>query len=194
MLFRLLLALAVLCSPLWLEAKKEEALCQVYFSPKDHLAERLIDLIEREEKHIQIAAYCLTHRKIAQALIQARGRGVVVELILDPYSLKAGSMSEVVKAGIPVYIWEPTSRSAKNKKFKQALMHDKFCVFGKKIVWTGSYNFTYKATSSNQENAVVLESAALAGQFSEQFEEIKRDYCISHAEYIAAHPSRVVKH
>src|SRR5436853_390810 len=110
---------------------------QIYFSPSDHVADHLITLIEKETKSLQIAVYCFTHRGIADALIDAKVRGVEVEILTDPYTIKAkGPLDKIVDAGIPVYIWVSPGKS-----MRKPIMHHKFCVFGCGLVWTGSFNF-----------------------------------------------------
>lgn len=168
-LFRIALPL-LLCNGLF--ASEKSAISYAYFSPKDHIADHLIALIAKEKTSIKAAVYALTHRGVAQALVQAKNRGVQVEVIIDPFSLKRRSaISILTKARIPVFIWHPANE--KSKETKKPLMHDKFCVFGKNLVWTGSFNFTYDADLKNEENVIVLEDAALAARFEEQFNMIK---------------------
>jgi phosphatidylserine/phosphatidylglycerophosphate/cardiolipin synthase-like enzyme len=155
--------------------------CQLYFSPEDHLADKLIALIDQESKTIYIAVYCFTHKGIVQALIRAKERGVKVEVIVDPFTLKPGvAISQLHKAHIPVFVWNPPA----SKKKRQPLMHDKFCVFGTRAVWTGSFNFTNDANLAHQENAVVIESQELAGRFQHQFHTLKHRGCKPYAEMV----------
>ncbi len=156
-------------------ARHEQVECQVYFSPEDHLAEQLIALIAKERKSALVAVYCFTHQGISKALIQAKKRGVRVEVIVDPYSLSAGkSIKKMAALGIPVFLWDPPVQQGQKRP---PLMHDKFCVLGDEVVWTGSFNFTYQATTSHQENAVVLHSKEIADAFSHQFEVMKQKGC-----------------
>lgn len=155
------------------ELQKESlsAPAHAYFSPDDHLADHLIGMIDKENKSIKMAMYVLTHRGIAQALGKAKKRGVEIEVIADPFSAKRHSaLSILMKAGISVWIWDPPLE----KDEKKPLMHDKFCVFGKKMVWTGSFNCTYDADVRNQENAIVFENPELALRFEERFNQIKK--------------------
>jgi phosphatidylserine/phosphatidylglycerophosphate/cardiolipin synthase-like enzyme len=169
--FRCLVMISVVCS-LTLDAA-DVAPAQtkiVYFSPQDHLADQLIARIAKENASIKAAVYALTHKGVAQALARAKKRGVQVEVIVDPFSLKRKTaVNLLAKADVPVWIWSPDQY----KDEKQPLMHDKFCVFGDSSVWTGSFNFTYDADIKNEENAVVLEDPAIARQFAEQFARIK---------------------
>jgi phospholipase D len=164
-----------------------------YFSPNDHIADHLIAMIAKEKKSIKAAVYSLTHRGVAQALAQAKNRGVEVEVIVDPFSLRnRSSMTILTKAGIPVLVWNPEEdvSTLKSKEKKKPLMHDKFCVFGKSIVWTGSFNFTYDADGKNEENVVVLEDAALASRFEEQFNIIKNKGTIPYEKFLKIHSQK----
>lgn len=161
---------------------------QVLFSPDDKVAEELITLIDKENKSIRAAVYCLMHRGIANALTRAHERGVDVEVIVDPYSVKA--KSPVKKMQLPIFVWDPpvaekTSKGGKKIKSRKSLMHDKFCVLGDSRVWTGSFNFTLEGTRSNRENVIVLESAEVAGQYLEEFERLKRAGCVTLGDYLA---------
>ncbi len=177
------LQLTFLFSAVAFSAQKELPAIQVFFSPKDQVARRLISLIEKEQKSIRVAVYCITHRGIAEALVQAKKRGVDVEVIVDPFSVKNRlPVDRIARCGIPVFVWE----SQVNKK-KKALMHDKFCVFGAKGVWTGSFNFTYNADLENCENALFFEDAEIAKRYLDQFKIIKYKNSRPYEEYLTLH-------
>ena len=157
--------------------KHEGVACKVFFSPDDQIANHLIQRITEEQESIYIAIYCFTHQEIAKALIAAKERGVYIEIIVDPYSLQAGKAVEKLSAaGLEIYVWDPPKKKA-------PLMHDKFCVFGSDTVWTGSFNFTYEANKSHQENVVLLTSRDLAATFQKQFELIKKRGCTPYKSY-----------
>jgi phosphatidylserine/phosphatidylglycerophosphate/cardiolipin synthase-like enzyme len=169
--------------------------CEAFFSPKDHLARRLIDLIDRETKSIKVAVYCMTHREIADALVRAKERGVAIEVIVDPFSVKQRSSVHLLLRGkVPLFVWDQELsaqvRSMPKKREQRALMHDKFCVFGDHMVWTGSFNFTYDATSAHQENVVTLESKEVAGKYLDQFAQMKLYETRPYNEYLAYHPKK----
>jgi phosphatidylserine/phosphatidylglycerophosphate/cardiolipin synthase-like enzyme len=158
-------------------ASKYEAMeCQVYFSPDDHVADRLIELIAVERTQILAAVYCFTHKEICKAFIDAKQRGVKVQLIVDPYSLSSSdTVAKMVDEGVEVFVWSPRASGK-----RAGLMHDKFCILGDDVVWTGSFNFTHPANISHQENVVVLRSAEVAASFKKQFELIKTRGCMTH--------------
>ncbi len=163
---------------------------EVLFSPEDRVADKLIALINQEKKSIKAAVYCLMHRGIVAALIEAHKRGVSVEVIVDSYSLK--SRSPVKKMGtenLSVFVWNPSeqvkvSKTGKKVKQRKSLMHDKFCILGESKVWTGSFNFTFEATQNNKENVIILENAEVAQRYISEFENLKKQGCVPLSEYL----------
>ncbi len=169
----------------------------VYFSPRDGVADKLIERIDQEEKQILIAVYCFTHRGVVDALIRAKRRGVPVELIVDPFSLVGKmAMGKLKHAKMNLTVFDPTlsvpaqggktDRSGK----RRPLMHNKFCVFGEKTVWTGSFNFTYDATFAHRENVVVIEDKDVAAKYRAQFHEIKSKSGRPIADFMSHHPQK----
>jgi len=174
---KIILAYLFSISSFGLSALEKGSVSEVYFSPQDGVAERLITYIKREKRSIRIAIYSLMHSGIAKALAEASARGVDVEVILDPYSIKSRSpVIKMVKQQVPVYVWSPRQRLGKEKK-PRPVMHDKFCIFGDCIVWTGSFNFTKDATCLNRENVIVVEGAEVARAYLDEFEEMKEMEC-----------------
>ena len=126
---------------------------QAFFSPDDNVQEILVQLIDQEQTSIKIAIFSFTDGKIAQALVDARRRGVKVEVIVDVTGIKDKfSKIEWLKSnGITVIVYDP-----KNTSIYNDIMHHKFVVFGKNVggkslLWTGSYNFTKSVTLKNKK-------------------------------------------
>ncbi len=69
-------------------------------------------------------------------------------------------------------------------------MHDKFAIFGGKLLWTGSFNFTYDADTSNQENVLLLDDAPAIKAFEEQFTALKRKGSLPYTDYLASQPKK----
>jgi len=160
---------------------------KVYFAPEDALEERLVELIVQEKKFIYVCIYSLTHRRIVDSLIDAHQRGVIVEVLVDPFSVRNDSLlHRLITDSIPVYVWDPVSN--RRKRSHRSLMHHKFCVFGQGKVWTGSFNFTYEASRKHLEDVVVIESASLSDVYSTQFHLIKRQAGSDFASYLTTHP------
>ena len=101
-------------------------------------------------------AYSYTSAPIAKALVDAKKRGVSVEVILDKSqrSEKYSSADFLKNAGVPTYI-----------DAKHAIAHNKVMVIDGQTVLTGSFNFTKAAEESNAENLLVIHEAALAAKY-----------------------------
>lgn len=135
----------------------------VYFSP-DKNNEKVVDsLVESAKKTLDVAAYSLTLPSFANALIDAKERGVKVRVIMDKQ--QAGGPSSLdealISAGIPLKIdsWS-------------GLMHSKYIVIDGKRVQTGSFNFTRNAVFNNRENFIVTNDKKTVKAYAENFEQM----------------------
>jgi phosphatidylserine/phosphatidylglycerophosphate/cardiolipin synthase-like enzyme len=122
----------------------------------------LIADINSAQEEILVAIYALTNDRIRDALIDAYNRGVKVKLFTDEKELFQDDMKVIKEAGIPVLSDEDPS----------ALMHNKFTVIDKKIVWTGSCNYSYYAFYRNNENLVKITGSKIAAVYAEEFSEL----------------------
>jgi phosphatidylserine/phosphatidylglycerophosphate/cardiolipin synthase-like enzyme len=154
---------------------EDGTVAHAYFSPEDDLRSLLISLINAECKSIRFAIYTFTDAAIAQALLQAAQRGVAIEALVDrSYGHdKYSKVCTLANAHIPVWVYQ----TAANEK-EAGLMHNKFCLFeenaGKKsLLWTGSYNFTNRASSKNQENIIILDTPSIIESYSGYFARLK---------------------
>ncbi len=153
---------------------ENQNIAKAFFAPDDDIKSLLISLIAAEKKRICVAIYTLTYKDIAQAFVSAHKRGVRVECVVDPGygGDRYSKVSLLANDKIPVWVYQTgADREA-------SLMHNKFCVFednimNKTIVWTGSYNFTVRATTRNQENVLIIDNKRIAEQYLKQFEVLK---------------------
>lgn len=136
----------------------------VFFSPQDNCGAEILNRINSAKNSIDIAMYYFTSRHLAQALIDAKDRKVKVRVFLDgnQRTERFSKANYLTNKGINVKISNDTI----------GLMHNKFCVIDKKIVITGSFNWTSSADLRNNENLVMIESAETASAFTEQFEKL----------------------
>ena len=148
------------------------------FSPDNNPTDLLIDLIDAEKKQILVAIFTLTDKNIAQALIDARKRGVRIEIVADPGYLRPETYSKIdflAESGINIFTFNTFPCKPKG----YCLMHNKFAIFsknilGKALLWTGSFNWTRSANTSNQENIIVLDDIEIIEAFTKQFEVLKK--------------------
>jgi phosphatidylserine/phosphatidylglycerophosphate/cardiolipin synthase-like enzyme len=119
----------------------------VYFSPKGGCQEAIVQQIKRARKEILVQAYSFTADPITYGLVEAKKRGVHVELLLDR-SNEADSYSDLhilTDNQVPLLI-----------DAKHAIAHNKIILIDRKVVVTGSFNFTNQAEHENAENLLIL--------------------------------------
>jgi len=147
------------------------AVCQAFFAPDDNLTSLFITHIDAEQKSIYGAIYMLTDKKIAQALVNAKKRGVDVQLIIDQASMgSCGKGRFLQEQGVPVVVHSTLYFNS----YTTPLMHHKFFIFScnkddVSLLWTGSWNCTVRGTKQNDENVIILDDAVTIQKFYDQF-------------------------
>jgi len=155
------------------------------FAPDDKVLDVLLYLIGKEKKSIRMAAFLLTDYKIIEAILEAKARGVFVEVVFDRKVAKehAKKVRLLSGRGIKVFVYKGYA------KYKGAnmsnIMHNKFIVFGENVfkrslIWTGSFNFTFSAHKNNKENVVILDDSQIIIKFIHEFDHIKTDLCYAY--------------
>ncbi len=128
------------------------ATVEVLFAPHDDIEAAILRVLRGAQRSVHVQAYLFTSRSLAAALIEARARGLRVEVLADREQTARGENSQIprlVAAGIPVAL-EVRYAAAHNK----IILADAEDAAGAAI--TGSYNFTYSARMRNAENVVIL--------------------------------------
>jgi phosphatidylserine/phosphatidylglycerophosphate/cardiolipin synthase-like enzyme len=137
---------------------------QVYFSPEDRCDEKVAGLINQAVQEVHIAVYSFNRYTIAEAVVEAHRRGVSVRVIVDADQAGNTPRDEYLEGqGVPLLRIDYPGYGA---------MHHKFAVIDRRIVVTGSYNWTSNATMNNNENMAVLTSRNAAKRYNDEFEKI----------------------
>lgn len=143
----------------------QEKITEVYFSPNGYVKERIIKAIDMSRSTIDIAIFDFTSQDIKIALENAKKRGVKIRIIADnrqykgPYSV----IQPLVDSGFEVKISRGKNRG---------IMHNKFAIFDKALLFTGSYNWTKNAEYFNYENAIFITEANTINQYQKEFDKI----------------------
>ncbi|MDC4207011.1 MAG: phospholipase D family protein (plasmid) [Candidatus Manganitrophus sp.] len=147
-------------SSLFLPDAVESATIEVCFTPGDDCTGRIVRAINTAQSAILIQAYSFTSAPIAKALVTAHKRGVRVEVILDKSQRKEKYTSAdfIAHAGIPTFI-----------DSEHAIAHNKILILDATKVITGSFNFSKAAQQKNAENLLVIQDAALAKEYMENW-------------------------
>ncbi|HON57657.1 MAG TPA: helix-hairpin-helix domain-containing protein, partial [bacterium] len=136
---------------------------EAYFSPKDKIEDKIINYINKAEYTIEFALFTFTEVDIANALIAAKNRGVVVRGIFEDaqINITGCQYTPLKNAGIKVI-----------KDKNSYCMHHKYIIIDGRIVITGSFNWTASANVKNDENIVILKDKPTAIQYYEDFKKI----------------------
>ncbi len=133
----------------------------VAFSPNGQATSVIVDAIRHAKKQILVQAYSFTSKPILSALLDARERGVDVEVIADKENDRGrySGATYMANHGVPVWIDDSVR-----------IAHNKVMIFDGKSVLTGSFNFSMSAQKNNAENILLVEnSPELAAAYIEDW-------------------------
>lgn len=138
---------------------------QSFFPPQDRVERLLCELIEEEDLQIDIAAYQLTNKRVAQSLIDAYRRGVKISVVADVAALgRFTRVLDLSNAGIPIFVYPKSGIS------EGSLMHNKIMIFhALEAIVTGSMNLTKAGMETNEENVLVVQYTPLFNDYVRQF-------------------------
>lgn len=137
---------------------------EVYFSPDDGVAARLVKLLRGAETSIYFMAYSMTADDFGDIIRQKAKDGLRVFGVMDESQVKSnqgGEFDSFQQAGLRVY-----------KDGNAGQMHHKVIIIDEKIVITGSYNFSANAERTNDENVVIFFDEQIAAQYLAEFERV----------------------
>ena len=136
-----------LCLPAYTEQFSSTGTVDVFFSPRGGATDAIVKVIASARSEILVQAYSFTSVPVAKALLDARKRGVRIEVVLDKSQRRErySSADFLVHGGIPTYI-----------DAKHAIAHNKIMIIDRNTLITGSFNFTKAAEEKNAENLLVL--------------------------------------
>lgn len=139
------------------------AVAETHFSPGEHCPRRIAGLFGSARRTVEICVFTITDDRISRAIREAHQRGVQVRIVTDDEKATdpGSDVERLEAAGIPVRV----DRSADH-------MHHKFAVFDRKLLLTGSYNWTRSAATSNEDNFLITGDRRFVEPFSELFEKL----------------------
>lgn len=133
----------------------------VYFTPPADAVTAIVHALDHSQREVLVQAYGFTHNAIAQALVRAHQRGVVVRVLLDEKSSTSNR-----------YVVEVLSQAQVELRLdgRHAIAHNKLMLIDEMVVITGSFTFTNSAASRNAENFLILKSNALALRYKSEWQ------------------------
>ncbi len=141
---------------------------------KGGLDERLVALMNRAQKTLDVCVYDFDLVNVAEAMAAAKARGVAVRLVTDGDTVrkaKDGSGKKAVAAEAFEKLWSAEIPIIDDGG-RHAIMHNKFTVVDGEWVQTGSWNYTVGDTYRLNNNMVIVRSRELAENYTAEFEKM----------------------
>ncbi len=135
---------------------------EALFSPGGGCEARIIAEVAEAEKRIRVQMYIFNSKPIAEAIIEAKRRGVECEVIADKSEETKvyGRLPVLKRAGVKVLI-DGQHETANNK----------IMLIDDHTVITGSYNYTRAAEEKNAENLLIIKNhREVFGKYSANYE------------------------
>ncbi len=138
---------------------------QTCFTPEQDCTSMINSMIAQAKESILLWTFTLTSKPIAEALVNAKRRGVEVKVLLDARQFdnliweKRLVRNVLVKNHIPVWL-----------DYKMKTSHDKTIIVDKCIVETGSFNYTSGAQFRNSENLMIIHDRGLAEKYKQHWD------------------------
>ena len=117
--------------------------------------------IDEAQYSVDIAIYRLDLWSVRDALIRAHQRGVTVRVVTESDHILEAEIKDLEAVGIPVI-----------GDRREPLMHHKFVVIDRLVVWTGSMNFTVNGAYRSNNNLIRIRSSRIAQNYTVEFEEM----------------------
>ena len=131
--------------------------------------EKLIRFIDSAQSSIHIASYEFDLTNVAQALIAAKNRGVDVRWVTDD---EHGLGSDADPGHGQFALLQAAGIEVRDDLGRSAFMHNKFWIFDRQVVWTGSTNITRNGVYDQNNNVIVIRSPELAEVYEREFDEM----------------------
>lgn len=119
----------------------------VYFSPKGGCLDAIAYELKKARREVLVQAYSFTADPITYGLVEAKKRGAHVEILLDR-SNEQESYSDLrilLEHGLTPLI-----------DAQHAIAHNKIMIIDRRVLITGSFNFTRQAEVENAENLLII--------------------------------------
>jgi phosphatidylserine/phosphatidylglycerophosphate/cardiolipin synthase-like enzyme len=148
-------------------APRPDDLAEVWFSPGRGCGRRVAGLLDGARSTLEVCVFTITDDRISRSLLAAHRRGIQVRVISDDdKAMDRGSdLPALAEAGVPVAVDDSAGH-----------MHHKFALVDRRIVLTGSYNWTRSAAEQNHENLVISDHPGLVQRFTAEFERMWARY------------------
>jgi phosphatidylserine/phosphatidylglycerophosphate/cardiolipin synthase-like enzyme len=135
---------------LWRAARRKFGMMPMHsahFSPKGGCQQAVVAELMKARREVLVQAYSFTADPITYALVEAKKRGVHVDVLLDKSNEveRYSDLHIFLDQGLHPLI-----------DAHHAIAHNKVMIIDQKVLITGSYNFTNQAEDENAENLLII--------------------------------------
>jgi phosphatidylserine/phosphatidylglycerophosphate/cardiolipin synthase-like enzyme len=134
----------------------------------------IINLIETAQTDIKICVAWFTDFDIYSKIVAKQKQGVNVDVVIANHIFNKKSrvdFKEFLKhSGKVSYIGNINDGS------QDKFMHNKFCIIDNSTIVTGSYNWSFKARSNDENVLIIKNEQELVNQFIDKFNDLKPQY------------------
>lgn len=133
------------------------------FSPGDGCVQRIRGLFDQARSTADVCVFTITDDRLSDVILAAHRRGVAIRILTDnEKAYDVGSDTFRFRAaGIATRV-----------DATEYHMHHKFAIFDRRVLLTGSYNWTRSAAEYNEENMLIAYDAPAIAQFQKVFEKL----------------------
>ncbi len=157
------------------------------FSGKADIEGLIESAVRASTSSVEVAIYGFTLPRVAQALADAKARGVRVRVIMNESHLftprRSEQIQQLLDAGVEMRSLRGVGR--------YGIMHNKLGIYDGKVVSAGSFNWAVTANEANSENAVFIADPEVTASYRAYFEwmwGLARPSAEGPAEPVAAYP------
>jgi phosphatidylserine/phosphatidylglycerophosphate/cardiolipin synthase-like enzyme len=120
---------------------------EVYFSPRGGCLDAVVRELRSARREVLVQAYSFTADPITFGLVEAKKRGAEVEILLDRTNEQEAysDLHILLEQGLTPLI-----------DASHAIAHNKIMIIDRRVLITGSFNFTNQAEHENAENLLVI--------------------------------------
>jgi len=132
------------------------------FSPNSDAGLKLAEIISKAKKTIDAVTFTFSSRKIADALIEAKNRGVKVRFMTDKKIGQSSAMAKYLYDSGVEFRW-------RRGRVEKGAMHNKFIILDGKILQTGSFNWTLNADWNSFENMIFTDDSGAINAYARKY-------------------------
>jgi phosphatidylserine/phosphatidylglycerophosphate/cardiolipin synthase-like enzyme len=131
-----------------------------YFAPEDDVMTQVISVVSEAQQSIHFMSFSFTEDPLGQAMMDRAAAGADLRGIFESTGANTqySECPPLLNAGYDVRLDN-----------NPATFHHKVIIIDGQIVVTGSFNFSQNATTSNDENLLIIHNPAIAALYENEF-------------------------